>query len=91
MKRPSLRARSRREDGGKAKGGFPSAKKTSSTRTATPASGPRMRAGSFILDDGCTGPAGRYKPEVTLIKNGAAVSAVLEGFTLDIASLWPDF
>lgn len=50
-----------------------------------------MRAGSFILDDGCTGPAGRYKPEVTLIKNGAAVSAVLEGFTLDIASLWPDF
>ncbi len=37
------------------------------------------------------GSDGKYQPEVTLIGDGTVTSAVLDGFTLDIAALWSEF
>jgi Uma2 family endonuclease len=37
------------------------------------------------------GPQGVYLPEVTLVGQGRLVSAALEGFEVDLESLWPDF
>ena len=36
------------------------------------------------------GPKGRYEPERTFIDTGTVASAVLEGFTVDIAGLWQE-